>query len=536
MSMDDVEDLRCINTRGFSLVVLLDDIHMMRILSGQWNLDHIQTVKIITAGSHRPRPENSPMEMTPAGSEERVEAADAVEVKGFDALGLTSLIYGGFAAEFSSGIVVRTASICDSVRVGVSVAESRSGGIVVETSWRSFGSIVSDGADLKGGVLHNMELRIERAAVRFSEVRDYLTTWVELFEATKKECELFLQIPPMSIVWHHDLLERAWGWERLFPTNDLRYLEEYYRRNAEASTGRVGVGDSRPHLEKKVTGSTKSDAITAGQQEDGSANDSDYLVTLVNSCFDKEIELASEWMKERLPAAPEIKLSIRIQEKALSLLLQKKDRRIIPDVIHDCFKCITKEAELILEQLRKGFVWCDFDIKFSHEIRTQVFRLVQKYLRADPWSASVPTRAVLLGITKEAELICKKLRQEGSVRMAENGISRTIRSRAVDTLMNSNLDKVARKRCRTGFCYWHYLDPAAIDIPTCWRKVYDLTEGDGVQTSGLPWVKENDLTKTELEENVRVYDLTDGVWRKGHVSTVEYCGFISVRLKNANRV
>ncbi|KAJ1265938.1 hypothetical protein BS78_08G111900 [Paspalum vaginatum] len=230
-------------------------------------------------------------------------------------------------------------------------------------------------------------------------------------------------------------------------------------------------------------------------------------------------------MKQGLRAAPEIRLSIRIQEQALSLVLQRKDRRIIPDVIHDCFKCITKEAELILERLRKGFEWRHVDNILSHDIRAQVFRLAKKYLRADPCSASVPTRAVLLGITKEAELICKKMRQEGCVSMGENAMSRDIRSDALDTLMNSNMDKFVRKRRRTaGFCYRHYIDPAVTDIPTCHEK--ELGDVHAAQeeldevhaTSGSRGLRnENCLAKTELEENM----IVQCVWRTGLVSSVE---------------
>ncbi|CAL4926943.1 unnamed protein product [Urochloa decumbens] len=300
-------------------------------------------------------------------------------------------------------------------------------GIVIKTpglgevlSWRSLGPIFSYGADLKGGVLlrtkvaastpagyvdvlnrkgrvlHRMEFRTKKIASCFRTMRYTLTTWVEQFEAGRKESDLYYLIPPDWIIWYRDLFERVCEWERFFPVDDLIYLEEYYRRNGKA-IGRQQTSFNilaivYPHREKNVARDTQSDATTR-QQQACSANGDDYLVTnLVNL----EVELASEWRKQRLGAASEIRLSIRILEKGLNFMLQKGDRPIIPDVIHDCLKCIMKEAELILERLKKGLNSNHYDNKLSHRIRTQAFRLVEKYLRADPCSASVSTRAILL--------------------------------------------------------------------------------------------------------------------------------------------
>jgi len=90
----------------------------------------------------------------------------------------------------------------------IATAESRSV-IGVETpglqrvlSWRSSGSIFSDGTDPKRGVLHRMELRTKEATHDFTAIRDHLTACVEMLEEAKEEIGLFYQMPPPEIVRH----------------------------------------------------------------------------------------------------------------------------------------------------------------------------------------------------------------------------------------------------------------------------------------------------------------------------------------------
>ncbi|KAJ1298269.1 hypothetical protein BS78_01G440600 [Paspalum vaginatum] len=60
--------------------------------------------------------------------------------------------------------------------------------------------------------------------------------------------------PPLEMFTHPDLLEKAWGWDRLLPFDYIdkhgcctplymRYLHQYYRRNCDLSITKHCVGD-----------------------------------------------------------------------------------------------------------------------------------------------------------------------------------------------------------------------------------------------------------------------------------------------------
>ncbi|CAD6214231.1 unnamed protein product [Miscanthus lutarioriparius] len=281
-----------------------------------------------------------------------------------------------------------------------------------------------------------MELRTKEAAYDFAAIRDHLTACVEILEEAKEEIGLFYRMPPPEIVSHRDLFETIWGWERFFPVYNLRYLEEYYRRNARAT-----LAQPQPMLslfslvylgrEKQVASSTQSNA-TSGQQHADSADVNDNLATiLVHLCCKKEKEMVSEWKEQGLDdASPEIRLSTAIQKQVINLVLPKK-KRIIPPVILDCINCIMKEADLSLVSMRKGIrkgsLADDCDGNLSHNIRYEVFCLIKKYWRAHPSSASVATCAVLFSGDMEAYVL--------------------------------------KTATTEGFCYWDYVDPDAIDMP-----------------------------------------------------------------------
>ncbi|KAG0547926.1 hypothetical protein BDA96_01G122700 [Sorghum bicolor] len=400
----------------------------------------------------------------------------------------------------------------------IATAESRSV-IGVETpglqrvlSWRSSGSIFSDGTDPKRGVLHRMELRTKEATHDFTAIRDHLTACVEMLEEAKEEIGLFYQMPPPEIVRHRDLFERIWGWERFFPVYNLRYLEEYYRRNARASLARPQPMLSLVSLvylgrEKQVASSRLSDA-TSGQQHADSADVNDNLATiLVHLCCEKETELVSEWRKQGLDgASPEIRLSTAIQKQVINLVLPQK-KRIIPPVILDCINCIMKEAELSLVSMRKGIrkgsLADDCDGNLSQNIRYEVFCLIKKYWRAHPSSASVATCAVLLGTTKEAEQMCEKRRQD-SLLFGEHTLTTSIRSLAL-AMLSDDMDAYVLNTATTdGFCYWDYVDPAAIDMPAWCESAKVHVDGSDELSKG------KHSTKNKLEEDVTVYNITRG--------------------------
>ncbi|CAD6207009.1 unnamed protein product [Miscanthus lutarioriparius] len=199
-----------------------------------------------------------------------------------------------------------------------------------------------------------------------------------------------------------------------------------------------------------------------------------------------------------------------------NLAIADHNLAIILVYLYDCINCIMKEAELILEWLRLGFGPYGLHHDLSHGIRNRVFCLIKKYSRADPCSASVATCAVLLGITKESELVCKKLRQDDDILGGENTLSLDICTSALDMLA-SDMDEYVLKRARIdGFCYRIHFDPASADILTWhekeWRhsKAQDTELGKVHVDGAHELIKENHATKNKLEEDVTVNGITRG--------------------------
>ncbi|XP_066333110.1 uncharacterized protein [Miscanthus floridulus] len=267
--------------------------------------------------------------------------------------------------------------------------------------------------------------------------------------------------------------------------------------------------------------------------------DHNLAIILVYLCCKKEAELVSEWKKQRLQysqkkqkkknsqkkqkqktkglrlLSPEIRLSTSIQKEIISLVLptEKTPIPIIPPVIYDCINCIMKGAELILEWLRLGFGPYGLHHDLSHGIRNRVFCLIKKYSRADPCSASVATCAVLLGITKESGLVCKKLRQDNDILGGENTLSLDIRRSALDMLA-FGMDEYVLKRARIdGFCYRIHFDPASADILTWHEKEWQHSKAQDTELGKVhvdELIKENLATKNKLEEDVTVNGITRG--------------------------
>ncbi|KAL6637707.1 hypothetical protein ACP70R_025279 [Stipagrostis hirtigluma subsp. patula] len=445
-------------------------------------------------------------------------------------LGLGSLLLS--AAGAAAGTVVRSRELeamdaaCHSSGI-----EAEAPGLQGVVSWRGFGSIFSGGGGgAEGRVVHRMEFKAKDAACHFAMVRADLQVWVKHFEELEKKCgRKAYEIPAWVIVRHHDLFERVWGWERLFPVHDLRYLEEYYRKNGSpdaiaarfsiftlvypgrnkkdpsathsdpAATGRRQAnstnGDDNLGCSKKDPNDTQSDAAATGRREANSTNGDENLVLV----YEKEDELVDEWMKQGVcPTSDKIRLSSRIQKKIIRFVLRKKGRAVTPAVIHDCIKCILKEAELILERMRNGFDAYHRYNSLSNDIRKQVFCLMKKYLRADPCYACVATRAVLWGTAKEADLIREKLRREGWISIDEEGMSEAIRLFSLDILC-SGLDETLLKSARTaGFRYWDVVEPAVAHV-AAWREMdfgyndNEETDLEKVQVSGSYELKNNSI-------------------------------------------
>ncbi|TVU18625.1 hypothetical protein EJB05_34732, partial [Eragrostis curvula] len=199
--------------------------------------------------------------------------------------------------------------------------------------------------------------------------RRFFEEWVEDLEDDDDEEK---PIPPLQIVMFPDLVEKAWGWEKLLPiragidwSDYSNYVKEYYKNNA-------------PEYD---TGST--------------------LVAMAKRCLDKEIQLASIWKK--LEPYTDVSLHRKniistslIKECAHSFTLKegvKSDPYIVA-----AFLCIEKEIDLILELLRCGARPNYCLIEESNEIRMCTLALM---------CHSDIAAGAMLGITKETSMICE---------------------------------------------------------------------------------------------------------------------------------
>ncbi|KAG2601270.1 hypothetical protein PVAP13_5KG578814 [Panicum virgatum] len=145
-------------------------------------------------------------------------------------------------------------------------------------------------------------------------VMETMRSWAKRGEAAKK-CGVNPIPPPMGILDHPDLFERAWGWDKIYPWDLVhplaqykRYLQDYYKHNqSEADT-------------------------TAGLNGDDREND---LAALAHSM---EIRVTSEKISKRAREMANVLESDQFPAAAVSL------------------KCITKEAELTCQLLLVGLL------------------------------------------------------------------------------------------------------------------------------------------------------------------------------------
>ncbi|KAG0515209.1 hypothetical protein BDA96_10G258900 [Sorghum bicolor] len=231
-----------------------------------------------------------------------------------------------------------------------------------------------------------VEKKMERKRMLDIRDRECVESQIETMEM-KEEEDGIKRMPPSAVVKYHDLLEKSWGWDRLLPWEGMswsdysKYLEEYYRRNAEEYYHRNGG--------QLVPGA----AAATGSR----------IAALADICLKKEEQLASEWkirMKSKVDVmlpSKTIILSCLIHERAHSVTFKAGGN--FSDVFSAALLCISKEADLTRELLRRGASPSDdYLIYQSSEIRMCSLSLMNCTS-----CLSVAASAAMLGAAKEAE-------------------------------------------------------------------------------------------------------------------------------------
>lgn len=230
-------------------------------------------------------------------------------------------------------------------------------------------------------------------------IYDSLRIWYEVHVADTKPGEPKL-IPSIYMLLFPSLFKASWGYDRLYP-NVLyewcpyhAYLQKFYHLNCEPRDG----------------------------------------LNAYELCLKKEIELRTEWLTGKIHVPQnEMNLSNNIQSRALQLVLSNSGGNITAT---NAAKCIAKETELILQKLRHGSSAPDPEdpTNLSTQIRELAFSYMYEEEQGCQSVAAIVhlvINAVLVGIAKEAELMCVNL---GRVRLDsyEIYLNREIRCFAVE--------------------------------------------------------------------------------------------------------
>ncbi|TVU27824.1 hypothetical protein EJB05_19325 [Eragrostis curvula] len=226
--------------------------------------------------------------------------------------------------------------------------------------------------------------------------------WVEAVEWSSN----IKFLPPGCMLEFPVLFERAWGYDRLF-TFDVdctpethAYIQEFYRRNCSATPS---------------------------------------VTSALSLCMKMEYNLKSEWLRLGVDVNPdEVALSQDIFEHSLILLTKGTT---LSATTSYAAACIAKEAELVLEWLRR----CPNidELKLSTRIRQHALNLMIGEAAGGP-VIDMMIHSALVGITKEAEFLCKLMNERYDNPFSPNEIAqcREIREFALDVMMHK-LDEYA---------------------------------------------------------------------------------------------
>ncbi|CAL4966573.1 unnamed protein product [Urochloa decumbens] len=201
--------------------------------------------------------------------------------------------------------------------------------------------------------------------------RSNMMQWVNLYESCEDD---MVRVPPVSIIMYRDLLQRAWGWERLLPKvrgsvdwdEYKRYLEEYWQFNAA----------------KAVDGK-------------------DALDAAANKCIEAENNLIRSCVRHLTLEA--LSLGSQIKNRARGLI--QSDGEYPAAAV--ALLCITNEAELMYELLSSGFDIAE-TLEFSTKVRQCASNLM---LYKGPDSANAAAGA-MMGVATKARMILDSIHQE----------------------------------------------------------------------------------------------------------------------------
>ncbi|XP_066360523.1 uncharacterized protein [Miscanthus floridulus] len=231
------------------------------------------------------------------------------------------------------------------------------------------------------------DLAKKLAEAGFSEEqleREYFARLIEEMEEEREYGIITKEMPRPTIVKHHDMLEKIWGWDKLLPkgfsvswSDYSTYLKEYHHHNVHAVT--------------------KDSSVAA----------------LAETCLNNEEQLVSE-LKIQVKPEEERLLQMR-KSSILSCLIHKRACSVIhtagSDVCGAALLCIAKEADLMCELLRRGaHPVHDYLIEQSRTMRMCALSLMN--CTSDN---SVSASAVMLGMAKEAEMLCMWMRKNNKL-------------------------------------------------------------------------------------------------------------------------
>ncbi|XP_062225186.1 uncharacterized protein LOC133923902 isoform X2 [Phragmites australis] len=218
--------------------------------------------------------------------------------------------------------------------------------------------------------------------------RERMTMWAKRCEYAKKRGSP--NPPPLEMFDYPDLFERAWGWDMILPHDSVNpwsrykeYLREYYIHNQK-------------------------EANAAGDLNFNADDNGNGLAALAHSCIKMEEHLLFLWDQCAGEFPTDGDRIRRMSDK-----ITKHAREMINVLEFEfpaaavALKCIAKEAELMCDWLIFGTCTSIVFIRMSNEIRR--FALSFMIYKGPEY---VVAAAAMMGITKEAKVMCQFLRKE----------------------------------------------------------------------------------------------------------------------------
>lgn len=229
-------------------------------------------------------------------------------------------------------------------------------------------------------VIRKQVMRKQPMPTREEQDREYFESRIKRM---KEGDEMEMPIP--KIVKYHDFVEKLWGWDKLLPRGDSvsrsaysNYLEAYYI-NTETPAKSLGIAAIAETCRKKE----------------------EELVLKWKDLMESEVEMF-------LPMSKSIVLSCLILQRASSFIQTANCE--VSHVSNAALWCIEKEADLTLELLRRRSPWDDYLIDQGSMIRMCALSLMN-YTSKN----SVAASAAMLGMAKEAEMLCQWMDQNHMV-------------------------------------------------------------------------------------------------------------------------